>query len=85
MTLPRLVDPLCPEASLPRFTSEDISHFDFDRPSIGEVPLGPQGLQGALAGGVPHSSGGESRLERQRLDSSNGKTGEGDGECACTR
>ena len=73
----------------------------FDRPvGIGEVPqlggqpLGPQGLQGGLAGGgvLPsgaHPSSGKSRLgpgaARQRLDSSNGKIGEVEGECACTR
>ena len=66
---------------------------------LGVQPLGPQGLHGALPGGggplVPLSGGppsscGESRLAgplaaRQRLDSSNGKVGEVEGECACTR
>ena len=66
---------------------------------LGVQPLGPQGLHGTLPGGGgpllppsgdPPSSCGESRLAgplaaRQRLDSSNGKVGEVEGECACTR
>ena len=71
---------------------EKLSNFDnFDRPvdigevPVGEHPLGPQGVQGGL---LPPSCG-ESRLgplaARQRLDSSNGKIGEVEEECACTR
>ena len=79
----------------------------FDRPvGIGDVtlgvpvqPLGPQGVQGGLPGGVgpllpsgggPPSSCGENHLAgprpaRQRLDSTDGKVGEVEGQCACTR
>ena len=60
--------------------------YHFDRPvGIGDAPLGgqqPLGPQGPL---LPPTQGSPSGERRQRLDSSNGKIGDVEGECACTR